>query len=453
VLNCLIWTVLIWWIVSLFVSKSKPKVPRLLLWGACVLVLQASLMLLFRRGFDAGKTGTAYWVWFFFSVPASVNQHTTLQMAERQIGMLGVLMFVCDLARRQEWREKILWTIGCTGISLTAFGLVQRVADPPGMNGIFGIRDREGWTYFATYLYHANAAAFVNLILPIVIAWAVLAFRRDTSQGPKAFWLCGVIICAAGAFITASKAGAVLTILLLIALAIWQIRSFLAATGANHPRWVLPAAILAGLAALIAVTALSWQQQALRWGELPKAFGITGLNAVSLHKVQFIGGGARVLVYKACIEKLIPSAGLWGFGPGTFFETFSKYTGPDEFGIGIDGDSWTRSWPMAHQDYLQTIIEWGWIGGALWGSIVVGGVVVGFRNYLRECQAPSSDRALLFCSALALAGVAAHAFVDFPLQIGSIQLYAACLLGLCWASGNFVTAETIAKRRSSSSRR
>jgi O-antigen ligase len=124
---------------------------------------------------------------------------------------------------------------------------------------------------------------------------------------------------------------------------------------------------------------------------------------------------------------MLPDAGAWGFGPGTFAITFPHYT--QELGAAIPG-----IWRFAHDDYLQTVIEWGWVGASVWALLFFGGLVRCF-HFCRRGR--SADRALLFTSGLALGGVALHALVDFPLQIASLQLYTAVYLGLGWGSGRW----------------
>jgi O-Antigen ligase. len=82
---------------------------------------------------------------------------------------------------------------------------------------------------------------------------------------------------------------------------------------------------------------------------------------------------ARWLAYRAGFRAM-GNASFFGFGPGTFRVIFPYYTaglGPDIEGI----------WRFLHEDYLQTLLEWGWLGGVLWGLLFFGGIVVAIRNF------------------------------------------------------------------------
>ena len=128
----------------------------------------------------------------------------------------------------------------------------------------------------------------------------------------------------------------------------------------------------------------------------------------------------------------IRDAGWFGFGPGTFRVIFPHYL--KQIGAETQG-----GWRFLHQDYLQTVLEWGWIGAALWSVYFFVGIVIEIQN-LRSSRAAEwipRYRSFLPLALLALAGVALHALVDFPLQIASLQLYVATYLGVCWGSGKW----------------
>ena len=106
-------------------------------------------------------------------------------------------------------------------------------------------------------------------------------------------------------------------------------------------------------------------------------------------------------------------------------------------------------------DYLQTLVEWGWLGSACWGVLGFGGMAVAWRNLQGQSlvRATKSKEAspvssgdgrvegwvprqvgLIPLVLLGLGSSMLHAFVDFPLQIASIQLYVATYLGICWGT-------------------
>jgi O-antigen ligase len=116
-----------------------------------------------------------------------------------------------------------------------------------------------------------------------------------------------------------------------------------------------------------------------------------------------------------------------GFGPATFQTAFPYYT--KELGAEISG-----VWLYAHDDYLQTLVEWGWVGGLCWAIYLLGGVGFSWLTvYQYRKQISSTDRIACVAIVSALIGVLIHASMDFPLQVPSIELYVLVLLGMVWS--------------------
>ncbi len=182
---------------------------------------------------------------------------------------------------------------------------------------------------------------------------------------------------------------------------------------------------------------------------------------------QSVSRDARWTASQVALRAL-PEAGWSGFGPGTFRVIFPYYTaGSDKR---LEG-----KWRYLHQDYLQTLLEWGWFGGGLMVCVFFGGIAVGARNLSRASararsvrlppaerrpQHPESvrqlegemtewsprQRLLLPLVLLGLLSVALHALVDFPLQVASIQLYVATYVGICWGSSAWGKWEVESRR-------
>jgi O-antigen ligase len=92
-------------------------------------------------------------------------------------------------------------------------------------------------------------------------------------------------------------------------------------------------------------------------------------------------------------------------------------------------------WSQAHEDYLQTLVEFGWLGGLAAGTVLFGGIARAWGAVRRDRNLPPAPQTLVYVGVLtALLAVALHSTVDFPLQVGSLQLYVAVYLGIAWAT-------------------
>ena len=414
-LNWLLLASFILWIVELLVNRRWPKSPRLPLFLACALIAIGAWM--------AVNAKSIYDSEFYVFVPlrsfaphlaGSVDYAISAAWILRGALLLFAILFVADLSQSNRWLLRLCYTIGLVGGSIAFLGLLQKAT---GAHMIFW-QTAPVWgatTFFATYYYHANAGAFLNLVWPLAAGLAIRAFTAQCHPANRAIWLSVVVLIEAGIFANTSRVAQLIALLLLIAICLrfgpsllrklWRTEKGIALAGAI--------AILLTLIALAQATHI--EQPLTRWQLLSER----------------IPNDARWQAARVAVGAL-SDVGLLGFGPGTFRVVFPSYNG-------VSIQRVPGTWRFLHQDYLQTAWEWGWLGSTLWALLFFGGIAVGIRRYKQyAAQNWTSRRRLLQPFVIiALIGVALHAMVDFPLQIASIQLYVATYLGLCWGSGSW----------------
>lgn len=347
--------------------------------------------------------------------PRTVHQEGTVVLAG-YLSMLGLwLLAIADLARKRIFREVILTLIPICGAVVALIGIAQKTL---GVETMLWTDQKVEQTFFAAYRYHANAAAFLNLCWPLALAKLLCVPRLEKNPLRAASWSAVFFLSYPALFVNSSKAGHFLGLvaLLLIPFLFWRpLRERFRSARATI------AITLILLVSVVSVASIGTVKLVERWEHfLESSKEESGLL------------GSRQDAYEAA-ETMISDAGRWGFGAGSFRYVFPFFQRENEALMTTQGDrSAQRSfWRYLHNDYLQTRIEWGIWGLGLWIWLIGGGILLATwrdRSWRRKAENWVMTRGLL----LALALVCFHAWVDFPLQIPSIQFYFATLLGVAW---------------------
>jgi len=362
-------------------------------------------------------------------LPGTVDRVTSSHQMLLITGLVGAFWVAADLASNPRWLDRIWLTISLTGVSLVLLGLAQRVTGAP---GIFWDSKLDcGPTFFATYCYHANAGAFINIVFPLIVGRTILALQRPSSDLGKAFWTLATLMALAAAFVNVSRAATAITIMLTAAIVAWRIRERVRDTGLFFTKRRISAAsvlLLAGIGLL--VWSIGFHDAYSHWLELTASTAANG----------------RFVVYSAIAQHMLPASGWWGLGPASFEFTFPFFT--NSLGTRVTG-----IWEYAHCDYLETLVEWGIIGALLWFlffGIGVGRAAWTLFRFGHRWAEPT--RILVVVVLLALTSVLVHAIVDFPLQIASLQLYVAAILGVVTNLGCSRSLRNDKSRRKASKR-
>jgi len=341
------------------------------------------------------------------SWPGSVDQRTSADQMLLITGLFCAFWVVSDLCTRERWRQRFWLVLSLAGVSIVVLGLVQRLSGAP---GIFWRTDLEcGNTFFATYRYHANAGAFINLILPFVAAQCASAFRRDASGFGKVFWTLSVLAVITSACVNLSRAATLISAGIMAIFLVWQFFEITRRRGHgfNAMQTVVVLAIVI-VGSWLMVREVGFSKAYQHWQELG---GVLADNF-------------RYAAYDTIEHRVLPQSGWFGFGPNTFSLIFPFFT--NALGYRIWG-----YWEQAHQDYLQTLVEWGYGGAVLWFFLFGNSIARAIHSLWRRRRMwDGRTRALAIAALLALVSVLLHSTVDFPMQIASLQLYVSVILGM-----------------------
>jgi O-Antigen ligase len=411
--NCILLAALILWGIELLVSGRRPRFPVLLLISTGTLICLGCWMTLNAKSiYDSDFSAFVPLRNLAPAFAGSADYVLSAAWMIRGALLLGTVLFVADLSQSDRSLLRLWYAIVLVGGSIAFLGLLQKAT---GAQMIFWQPPPppEVWvtTFFSTYYYHGNAGAFLNLVWPLSLGLVIRSFSKRSHPGLRAIWTVILIITIAGVLANTSRMAQIVALLLLVAICV-QFGPKLLRNLSGAQKSGAVAGALAVVLALIAVAQASHLEQALgRWQA----------------QTERIPTDARWQAWSVAMDAL-PRCGFFGSGAGTFRVVFPGYKVAAKSEL-------PGTWRFLHQDYLQTLLEWGWLGSSLWALLFFGGIAVAIRNYRKYAPdwTPRS-RVLQPLVIIALAGVAVHALVDFPLQIESIQLYVATYLGLCWGS-------------------
>jgi hypothetical protein len=346
----------------------------------------------------------------------------------RTTALLGGMLMAIDYWTDPTRARVLMLTLVLVSFGMVLFFFQQKIAD-----GSTVLRSVDGQypLAFATYRYHGNGAAYLNLCWPFSAAIALFAVIRQTPAWP--IWFLPLAATFIANFLNVSKAGNVLAalgIVLILALC-----APFAAREIKRRRKIRPSRIVAAaLPLLIVALALPFALPWKRWDTFSQSIEAPG---------------SRPDVYEKFIQ-MASDAGAAGFGPGTFGQYSSRYLKDDPLLKGI-------YYASAHEDYLQTVIEWGYVGTLLWALLLVPAVILLLKGVVRHSKRRHrefegyriglTDHVAAFFNStplpweacVAAAGATAailtalHALVDFPMQIASLQFYFLTVIALGWS--------------------
>jgi O-antigen ligase len=293
------------------------------------------------------------------------------------------------------------WTLVVYTFLLALFAIFQFFSSE-GL--IYGFVKSPGWT-FGPYVNHNHYAGLMEMLIPLSVAAALPALRRQSSEAVVG---CLILIPIASLLLSASRGGFI-ALLVEVALA----GTLIFWCGPRHARRLMA---LAGSAALVAAALLFFWMAPRNLAE----------------RLERMGDGSHPPEVELSNRMVAArdALGIWrdhpwlGAGLGSFETAFPRH----------QSFSSDFLWDHAHNDYAEALAETGVAGAAAIVSALALFLWLAFRN-LRERLRHTAGW-MQFAAALGCCGILVHSFADFNLHIPANAAWFAVCAAMATSGGN-----------------
>ncbi len=327
----------------------------------------------------------------------------------RSIVYVALFFVILNNLNRKESATIVAMTLVIAGFSIAFLAVVQFFRHTPLIWGV-----AKPAQYIArgsgTFFNPNNFSAYLEMIIPLALAYTIMSRFGATIKVLLAY---AALVMMAGVVVSLSRGGIVAMAVTLVV--------FCAVLLVQRDFWV-PALVTLALVLMAA-------------GVFADQFGSLQRRFATVLKSERIDSDDRYYYWHAA-RQLYSQDPAWGIGPGHFDIEFSLVRPPQ-----------VQERPLyVHNDYLNTLCEWGLAGMAIlaatcsllvWSVVKTWGAV---RRPATDFGPRRSDRtAFLIGASVGLIGAMLHCIVDFNMQIPADAITAITLMALIAANARFAT--------------
>lgn len=358
------------------------------------------------------------WAVLAFTGYAIVRYHTSeIELVARNefvrvILYVALFCAVLDNLHRQENAQTITFALIFLGMAISMYAIYQIATDTPYVWHLFE-PEKKPIVYMkrasGTFICPNNLAGFLEMILPIALAYTLTGRFKHTT---KVFLGYAALMMLAGIGVTISRGGWLAAGLALTAL-------FAVLLSKRSSR--LPAAVFLLLLVGAAFFVLQQAQHAkTRWQDILHDSGV-------VYDIRFYLWKPAVQIWQDHF--------WWGAGPGHFDYLFPLYR--PEIVQQRPG--------RVHNDYLNTLADWGVAGGVIvaaalvclaWGAFKTWRFVRRSGDFVSR---PSSRASFVLGASIGLLAILFHSLLDFNMHVPGNAIVAVSLIALLTGYVRFAT--------------